>query len=278
MNLPSELREALSGETTPKFLGTVDLRGQPNCVPVTTITPYDEETLVFGEFMLNKTRRNLMECANVGIATMTETFETWALTGTFLGFETQGKHVDFINGSRLFRYNAYTSIRAAGIIRVDEVSPKRALDKRRLLCGFARVGVGRLFMRTAAGTAAVMPGRVMEKFSRLSAVRALTYLDGPGRPKTFAMMVCVPAGPGRLLLCDSLFKAREPSIPNGGAVAVCVITRDPIAYQVKGRYLGRRGGIGVVDVTECYSASPPLVGERLDAGHRAAAGRWTGWV
>jgi hypothetical protein len=50
----------------------------------------------------------------------------------------------------------------------------------------------------------------------------------------------------------------------GSDLAVAVITMEPIAYQVKGRYRGSRAGIGVLDITECYSASPPLVGERLD--------------
>ena len=62
MRLTPSLKEALSGEMTPKFLATRDLAGKPNIVPVTTITPYDDETLVFGEFMLNKTKKNLFLC------------------------------------------------------------------------------------------------------------------------------------------------------------------------------------------------------------------------
>ncbi len=57
--LDPALHKALAGETTPKFLATLDSSGRPNCVPVISITPYKDDLLIFGEFMLNKTRSNL---------------------------------------------------------------------------------------------------------------------------------------------------------------------------------------------------------------------------
>jgi hypothetical protein len=262
--LTSELKEALSGDRTPKFLGTADRSGRPNCVPVTTITPYDDHTLVFGEFMMNKSRKNLLECAKVGIAVITESFESWTLKGTFLGFESTGAHVEFINRSRPFRYNAYTSIRAAGIIRVEQVSPKRTMAKVRLLSDYLRVSIVALLLRGNTEPRRTMHRNVVEKFSRLSAVRAIGHLAPDGYPHAFATVVCLPASPNRLLVSDPFFNAHKTALEPGLPVAVSVITRDPIAYQVKGHYAGEKLGVGVIEVTECYSASPPLCGERLD--------------
>lgn len=263
MRLTSALKEALSGEMTPKFLATRDHTGKPNIVPVTTITPYDDETLVFGEFMLNKTKKNLCECERVGISVMTRAFETWSLRGEFLGFETSGKAVDLINTSRLFRYNAYTSIRAAGLIRVESISPRQALTKPRLLWDFTRVSAcARIWKSSSDGR--VMPARVVEKFARMSAIRAVGHVDKDGAPCAFTAMACVAAGPNRLLVSDPLFHTHEPQLAPDTEAAVCIITMDPIAYQVKGVYTGTKLGMGIIEVRECYSASPPLLGERID--------------
>jgi hypothetical protein len=221
----------------------------------------------------------------VSVAVITESFDTWRIQGTFLGFETSGDRVDFINRSPLFRYNAYTSIRAAGSIRIESVSPRSSLTKSGYLCDFLRCIAVRRLLRAnsrtpqlapgSAGSAlqlppgatdctTIMPRPVIEKFARFSAVRALTYVNEKGYPVTFATVACVPAGPNRLLLGDSLFRAHETAMATGSVVAVSVLTREPVAYQVKGVYRGVRLGSGVVDLNECYSASPPLLGERLD--------------
>ena len=103
-----------------------------------------------------------------------------------------------------------------------------------------------------------MPGRVCEKFQRTKAVRALAFRGEDGFPRAFPIMACIAAGSGRLLMRPPL------RLAHGTEVAVAVITMEPIAYQVKGTYRNGPAGCGLIELTECYSASPPLLGERLD--------------
>ncbi len=259
-----QLQRALSGDRTPKFLATLDASGRPNCVPIITLTPYSEDTLIFGEFFMNKTRKNLLENPKVGIAVLNDAFEGWSLKGEFLGFETTGEKVEFINRQPMFRYNAYTSIRAAGAIRITDVSPMSSLGKIRLLTAFARIFFTMPLLHHGKGHDACMPDRVQEKFRRMSAVRAMAFRDTDGVPRAFPVMACRSVGANRLLVRDALFNRYAPAIPINAEVAVAIITMDPIAYQVKGRYAGMRLGAGVVDLDDCYSASPPLLGEKLN--------------
>ena len=261
--MKADLKAALAGEITPKFLATLDALGRPNCVPIITITPYDDEHLLFGEFMMNKTRRNLLECDQVAVTVITDGLDTWSLRGTFLGFETTGERVDLINDSPLIRYNAYTQVRSAGLIRVEEVSPKATLGRLRLLRDFLRVTALAPLLKDRSEAQAAMPLPVVEKFRRLSAVRAAGYRGDDGRPRAFSMLACIPAGRSRLVMSDPLFNAHADAIPRGAELAVSILTMDPVAYQVKGAYAGRKLGVGIVDVTETYSASPPLLGECL---------------
>jgi hypothetical protein len=262
--LTPELKTALSGEMTPKFLATLDAEGRPNCVPVTSISAWDDSTLVFGEFFMNKTRRNLLENSRAGVAVINGKLECWSLKGTFQGFETAGPRVEWINQTPLFRYNAYTTIRSAGSIRVEEVSEPSCISRTRLLADFLHLCPLAPVLRKSKP--ACMPRRVHQKFRRIQSVLALAFRDRDGFPRTIPLMACVPAGPGRLLLRGPMLETHLRGMPAQTEVAVSVITMEPIAYQVKGRFQGCIGNTGVIGLEECYSASPPLLGERLDAG------------
>jgi hypothetical protein len=261
--LDTPLRAALDGSFTPKFLATLDADGEPNCVPVISIHPYNDGTLVFGEFLMQKSRANLGTCDKVGVAVFDEAFSGWSIKGRFRGFETSGERLDFVNNLPLLRYNAYTGVRAAGTIEVIEVSPAVSTSKYGVLGEYLRVrAVAGLSSRRSNGLC--MPAQVSEKFRRIGAVRAAAYRDTDGFPRAFPLMACVPAGSDRLALRDRFAEAYLKNVEPGTRLAVAVITREPIAYQVKGAYAGTRAGAALIDLDACYSASPPLLGERLD--------------
>lgn len=265
--IESSLHAALSGAFTPKFLATLDAQGRPNCVPVISITPFDETTLIFGEFLMNKTRANLDARPEVCVAVQNDAFESWSVRGRFDGWETQGPRIDAINRSPMFRYNAYTSVRAAGIIRIEDASGKQCLPKASMFVRYlyARALAG--LRRVPAREESIMPLRVQEKFRRLTAVCAVAFQDAEGWPRAFAAMPCIAAGPRRLLLADPRADQWLKDLPSGAEMAVAIITMDAVAYQVKGVYRETRAGLHVVHLDACYSASPPLAGDRLDRGN-----------
>ena len=262
--LTDDVRQALAGEMTPKFLATLDAEGRPNCVPVITLTPFDDDTLIFAEFFLHKSRRNLQACQKVGIAVVTEDLYAWSLKGVFEGFETSGPRFDWASNLPLVRYNAYTNARAAGTIRIESVSSMHSLSKGQVLRDFLYLRAMSIMHPFKRDRHPCMPPRVMQKFRRLAAIRAAAFRDTDGYPRAFAAMGCLAAGPNRLLLRDALAAPYVSAIPSGTPMAVAVLTLDPVAYQVKGTYQGRRAGTGLIDLDACYSASPPLLGERLN--------------
>lgn len=264
---------ALSHDRTPKFLATLDTLDVPNCVPVTTIFPYDGvQTLVFGEFFMNKTRRNLLDNPRVAVAVMDDAFRSWRIRGRFLGFQETGDWVEYVNRMPLFRYNAYTSARAAGGIAVETVEAAPPLAKAGLAIRFARARAAGLLLHRSRLERPCMPGRVQEKFRRLHAVRAAAWRDG-GSPHACCLMSGVAAGADRIILDDPLFNACAGALPLGSALALAIITPEPVAYQVKGRYAGAWRGMRLLACTECYSASPPLLGERLDSLDRVTVSK-----
>ena len=107
-----------------------------------------------------------------------------------------------------------------------------------------------------------MPRPVREKLARLQAAKFLAYLGMDGYPDIAPALSLTPAGERALV-----FAGRVDGLERGAQVAAAVLTAEPLAYQVKGRLLGEERSLGaplgVIQVSEVYSASPPLPGERI---------------
>ena len=257
------LAQALMSDRTPKFLATLDAGGVPNIVPVISMRAADDETLIFAEFMIWKTKKNLLENPNVRVAVLSPELSWWAIKGTFKGFETSGEHFEILSQQDMFRYNPYTGIRSAGVIQVEDVS-----EKHRLLnpASVVELAAAMLRSRTALNSKGIMPPPVVEKFRRFKSAKALAVRGADGFPAAVITSAMLPIGNSHLIVGTSYFP-EEISLKRPINAAACVITYDPVAYQVKG-HLRRTPRIGnlqlaTMRVEEVYSASPPLPGKRI---------------
>jgi len=245
----------------PKFLATLDAEGVPNVVPITSLQAVDESTIIFGELMMWKTRRNLEVNSRVCVAVMTPAARGWIIQGDFQEFQRTGPYVDLINSADFYRYNAYTGIRNAGVIRARRVVREFALSRGAVLLAAARARWAAR-RRRSPGEGAAMPAPVREKFARLQAAKFLAYLGPDGYPDIAPALSLTPAGERALVFTGSV-----DGLQRGAQVAAAVLTAEPLAYQVKGRFLAEErslgGPLGIIQVSEVYSASPPLPGERI---------------
>lgn len=270
--LSPAVMKALSGARTPKFLATRDAQGIPNVVPVLSLEAADERTIIFGEIMIWKTRRNLQADARVSILVLLPDLRGWTVRGRFVEFQRSGAHFDHIMESDDIRYNAYSGIRSAGVIEVLDVPRTFGFSRAGLLIDTLR---SRWLARRLFGNGrgeGVMPPQVQEKFSRLRAVKAAAFLDAGGHPECLPALAMVSAGSAGLVWGGH--GTEDLTAPKPGApIAAAVITMEPVAYQVKGHFqgwhlsLGRK--LGAIEVREAYSASPPLSGKRLPGAERS---------
>jgi len=258
--------EALAGERTPKFLATLSSEDVPNVVPIISLQAADESTVIFGEFMMWKTRRNLEVNPRVALAVMTAS-QGWVIKGDFLEFQRSGPHFDRIMASDTFRYNAYAGIRNAGVIRVRSVVRAFALSRPAVLLEMARARWSARRVRRRDVAAVTVPIQVRQKFARLQAAKVLAYLDSDGYPDIVPALSLTPAGEQTLVFSSGLAAPALEALSAGARVAASVITFEPVAYQIKGEFLGAERSlgrlVGVMAVQEVYSASPPLPGQRI---------------
>ncbi|MEM2214186.1 MAG: hypothetical protein QXD66_03190 [Candidatus Nezhaarchaeales archaeon] len=261
MTLPREAIAAFNLEVAGKFLATVSEDWKPNVVPVLSMRAYDEETLVFGEFMMLKTRRSLIKGCVVCACVITEKLENYVVKGVFEGFERTGEYYDFIAQIPMFRYNAYMGPRAAGIIRVEDVW--QVDESRSKLNVLLDTLIARFASTQEDGKR--LPPIIAEKFNRINAIKVLAKVYN-GYPIILpALSMRVSSKGTKLIFGTRSTEASRLSV--GDSVAAAVLTTDAIAYQVKGIYEGELrklfGKVGVVRVDEAYTLTPPRPGEKI---------------
>jgi hypothetical protein len=262
------LMEALSGEMTPKFLATRSADGVPNVVPVTSTMPAGdvEDRLIFGNFLLRKSVRNLNSDARVGVMVITTDLEGWVLEGEFTGWQRAGAYVERINNTDLLRYNAYTGIRNAGIIQVQAIRRHFRISKLRVLADYL-VARGAARPRTLPAEAKPMPLPVQTAFRPMTAIRVLAFLDGKGYPVVAPVLSLQPAGGCALVCTEGLAADLLAPLAPGAPVAASLLTLDVISFQVKGRWLGSRRvlgtPVGTMAATAAYAGGPPIPGGQV---------------
>jgi len=263
------LHEALSGEMTPKFVATVDPEGKPNLVLIVSLKPEGDDRMVYGDFLMNKTAKNIEKNQKLGVFVITEDLQWWYMKADHLEFQTAGPIVDKINDGDFFRYNAYMSVRRAGIVGLKEIAAEGKVGKLAMATDF---GLTSLSKKSGTPEQNKLSHPVYEKLARLQAVKILSYVGEDGYPVCLPIQSAQPAS--KSLLAFGALSAPDSilSIPENTFCTVNVLTDDPVSYQVKGPFLGFSKGLfgktGTIRIEEVWNASPPLAGERIDADTR----------
>jgi pyridoxamine 5'-phosphate oxidase-like protein len=259
------LLAALLGERTPRFLATRSPEAEPNVVPCLSLMPDEEQTdiLFFGNFLLRKSIKNVERDGRVGILVMTPELHGWILTGDFLEFRRTGPYVERQNGARMLRYNAYTGIRNAGLVRVRSVETAFTLSRLQVAKDFALARLA-AFGATRDQEGVRVPLPVRREFARMAAVKVLAWVRADGYPVIVPALSLQPKGERELVgrFNNRLGTGPQPLPPTGVPVATNVLTAEAISYQAKGRWVqsGKRGTIRVHSV---YAGGPPLPGGRV---------------
>lgn len=131
-----------------------------------------------------------------------------------------------------------------------------------------------------------MPQVVMEKFADMEAAKFMATVDADGMPNVAAILSIMPFGEEKLVFVDLMMNKTRKNLLNNGRVAVSVLTKDAVSYQVKGTfegfetsgplfdmfathpllkynaYSGPRA-VGLIGVDSVYTACPPLPGKEI---------------
>jgi len=258
------LLEALRGEMTPKFMATRNPEGIPNVVPCISILPAEDQvdTLFFGNFLLRKSIKNLEADNRMAILVITQDLKGWVLKCDFVEFQRTGAYVDQQMSSNLLRYNAYTGIRNAGVIRVRSVEGRFNISKIQVLLDYlrAKIATFRTSDQSTEIDSVIVPLPTRLEFAKMAAVKVLAWIGEDEYPMIIPALSLQPAGERTLM---GWFKKNELPKPKEGAkVASNILTFEAISYQAKGLWKPF-GNNGAIQVQEVFAGGPPYPGGKV---------------
>jgi len=268
VNMSDQARRIYEQEEVAKFMATSSNDGDVNVALIVTQVPVEADRIVFGEWMMVKTKKNLIENPRFASLAMTQKLQVAGFKADVDEWVTGGPYVDRINSLNIIRYNAYMGLHNVAIASIKEMLPlKPRVSYQALLGDFLAL---RTFGRLDGSDKPVgvdTPPLVREKFNSLISIKVLAFLDADGYPGIAPVMTARFHSPGRLVLKISSYNRVIQTIGIPARVALNVMTMDMKTYQLKGELvkLERSLGVttGVVRVDEVYSSMPPFIGERL---------------
>lgn len=266
--LPGEARAIYEQGEVAKFLATASAGGEVNVALIVSQTPTDEGKIVFGDFMMVKTKKNLSENGRVASLAITPKLEMAGFKGYAEGWTDTGPYIDIVNSIDFFRYNAYMGIHNVAPITILEMLP---LPPK---VSFLKVGVDFVDIRARSGLKSgstsggvAVPVPVRKKFESIMSIKVITLMDEDGYPDIFPLFSTHFKNPSELRFKVSSYNEGIKRYGTPCRVALNVLTLDLFTYQLKGelsrfeRSLGLE--FGVVRVEEAYSSMPPFCGERI---------------
>jgi hypothetical protein len=264
MDLADAVRDLFAEEMAGKFLATIDPGGKVNVALIVTLQPPPDgrkDRLIFGEFLMWKSRENLERDGRVAAAVVSTKLKAATLTGDFRGFERSGPYKEAIDGSSFMRYNAYSGVRSAGIVDVREAGPVRSFIPGAAV-DMVRVRLRRLGNREGG---VEIPSLVKEKFTKLTSIKALAVMGEDGYPRVYPLLAVSMAGDGAFVLSSSPYRRELSGLKTPCPAALCLVTMDAKSYKVKGELSLLGGGAYLLRVDEVFNAMPPLAGDLIVA-------------
>ncbi len=265
VGLTDELIEAMKEFLTPKFMVTKDSEGEPNVVPVMSWTVYKNNTLVYGDFMTYKTRKNVNDGnTQITILVFTTDLDSWLIKADFESYHRNDEIYEFIAQTPLFRYNNYTNARGAGVAEAIWASQKYGISKLGVLSAFLKAKLAGRNVPTEESLEGNMPLNVLTRLSQMAAVKIIAYISEDGYPVAFPEFGMVPVSSNRIVMKRGEEKRRGFEMKDGMRVAISLVTLEPAAFQLKGYFRVINDSTGYIELDRVYTCSLPRPGVRVD--------------
>ncbi|MFW9956694.1 MAG: hypothetical protein ACFFCT_01370 [Candidatus Odinarchaeota archaeon] len=263
--LNQELVDAIQVFMTPKFMVTKDSNNEPNVALVMTWTIYDENRLVYGDFMTVKSRENLINGnQKMSILVFTLGLDSWLIRAEFESFHRNDDVYEFMAQTPLFKYNQYTNARAAGVAEAISASQKYSISKLAVLRSFIKAQLAKRGVPIEETYEGNMPKNIYDAFSKMAAVKVLAFIDADGYPVAFPEFGMLPVSSNTIVVKRKEEKKRRLHLHEGQRVAISLVTLEPAAFQLKGVFHEINNSTGYICCDKVYACSLPRPGVRVD--------------
>lgn len=223
--MENELRQALHGISSARFLATRDGDGRPDFVPALSAELTDDDLIRLAMVLPQQTEANLATHPDCALLVVDQDLAWWSLQTRLAGF------ADGEPGEKVERW---------ALLEVEGVQSSGRHGRLRLAWEYG--WIRSLGMPKHDDYAETLPAEIARRFAPLKAVKGVAWVGEDDRLMTLPCLTMVPGGPGALV-CGTKATPALREIPTDAEVAVCLLTFAPSAYQIIGRFEGTGGGL-----------------------------------
>lgn len=243
------------------ILATVNEDGLPHLTMISSLRPYAETGLVFGQFTEGLSKEFVHRNPKVGFLLLSLDKDIWRGKAIFTHTAKDGPEFENYNNLPMFRYNAYFGVHTVYYLDLVETTRRQSIPMGKVIFAALTTIIARSFGRCP------LEGEVINPWARslcnkLDNLKFLSYIGEDGFPVVLPAIQTQVINNQYVIFSNGYLGEELARIPAGVPIAVFAMSFDMEDVLLRGRYHGieRVGGIrcGVVKINWVYNSMPPV--------------------
>lgn len=243
------------------ILATVNDDGLPHLTMISSLRPYAESSLVWGQFTEGLSKSHIRHNPKAGFLIMSLDKQIWQGTAHFSHTAKHGPEYDNYNNLPMFRYNAYFGVHTVYYMNLVDSTGRGSLPMGRVVYAAIATMLARKLGRRPAGDTVLNPW-VRGLLNKVDNLKFLGYIREDGYPFVLPVIQTQVLNRNHVIFSKGYLVNEIRQIPPGIPMAVFGMSFDMEDVLLRGTYLGiqRIGGIncGLVEIDWVYNSMPPI--------------------
>jgi len=242
------------------ILGTVSENGLPHLTMISSLRPYAETGLVWGQFTEGLSKKYVRQNPKTGFLIMSLDRQIWRGKACFTHTAKVGPEYENFNNLPMFRYNAYFGIHTVYYMDLVELIGRQDLPMKKVVSAALQTVIARNLARKSKQQ--IITPWTRSLFNKLDNLKFLSYIGQDGFPVVLPAIQTQVLDGECVLFSTGVFGEELREIPQGVPMAVFGLSFSMEDVLLRGIFKGvsRVGGIqcGAVDINWVYNSMPPV--------------------
>lgn len=242
------------------ILGTVNEDGLPHLTMISSLRPYAENGLVWGQFTEGLSKQFVHQNPKTGFLIMSLDRQIWRGKACFTHTAKDGPEHENFNNLPMFRYNAYFGIHTVYYMDLVELVGRQDLPMGQVVSAAIRSVIARNLARK--GKRQIINSWTRGLFNKLDNLKFLSYVGEDGFPVVLPAIQTQVLDGERVLFSLGAYGEELRMIPTGVPLAIFGLSFSMEDVLLRGIYKGvnRVSGMqcGVVEIDWVYNSMPPV--------------------
>ena len=243
------------------LLATVNEAGLPHLTMLSSLRPYSQTGLVFGQFTEGSSKEFVHKNPKVGFLILSLDRQLWQGKAIFTHTAKGGPEFDNYNNLPMFRYNAYFGVHTVYYLDLVETTRRQSLPMRQVVVATLTTIIARTFGKYPVEEEVINPW-ARSLFNKIDNLKFLSYVGVDGFPVVLPAIQTQVINNQYVIFSNGFLGEELARIPSGIPMAVFGMSFDMEDVLLRGRYQGieRVGGIccGLVKINWVYNSMPPV--------------------